>query len=270
MMLHKKAYAFIRKDFQNEMSYKLAFLMQLFGIFLSVTMFYFLSQLIGSVRIPALSRYGGNYFAFVLIGIAFSNYMDISLNSMARRIREGQMMGTLEALLSTQTGLKTIIFSSSLYSFIFTSLRVVVFLAIGVVVFSLDLSRANYLGGFIILLLSILAFCSFGILSASFIMIFKRGDPVTRIFSGMSWLLGGIYYPIEILPQWLKTCACILPITYSLQGMRFALLKGYSLGQLLPSMLYLLLFSMVVMPFSLLAFRYAVRLAKRDGSLTQY
>jgi len=270
MMFLRKALAFLKKDLLNEMSYKLAFIMQVFGIFLSVTMFYFLSLMFGKSSLPSLAQYGGNYFAFVLIGIAFSNYLDVSLSSMSRKIREGQMMGTLEALLATQTGLTTIIVSSSLYSFLFTSLQVFVYLIIGVFMYQLDLSQANYLGGIIVLLLSILAFSGFGILSASFIMVFKRGNPVAKIFSGLSWLLGGIYYPVEILPQWLETCSLLLPITYSLQGMRLALLKGASLSELLPNILSLLAFTLIMLPISLFVFRYAVGRAKRDGSLTQY
>jgi ABC-2 type transport system permease protein len=269
MMFLKKAMAFLKKDLINELSYKFAFLMQIFGIFLSVTMFYFLSLLFGNTSLPSLDQYGGNYFAFVLIGIAFSSYMATSLNSMSGKIREGQIMGTLEALLSTQTGLTTIIVSSSLYSFLFTSFQVVVYLVLGVFIYQLDLSQANYLGGIIILLVSILAFSGFGIISASFIMIFKRGNPVA-IFSGLSWLLGGVYYPVEILPQWLEPFSFLLPITYSLQGMRLALLKGASLFELLPNILSLLVFALIMLPVSLFAFRYSVIRAKRDGSLTQY
>ena len=269
MMFFKKAMAFLKKDLLNELSYKFAFAMQIFGIFLSVTMFYFLSLLFGNTSLPSLAQYGGNYFAFVLIGIAFSSYMGTSLNSMSSKIREGQIMGTLEALLSTQTGLTTIIVASSLYSFLFTSFQVVVYLVLGVFIYQLDLSQANYLGGIIILLVSILAFSGFGIISASFIMIFKRGNPVA-IFSGLSWLLGGVYYPVEILPQWLEPFSFLLPITYSLQGMRLALLKGASLFELLPNILSLLVFALIMLPVSLFAFRYSVRRAKRDGSLTQY
>ena len=270
MQIIKKAWAFITKDFQNEISYKLAFVMQVFGIFLTVTMFFFLSRLFEKAPVSMLAQYGGNYFAFVLIGIAFSNYLDVSLNSFANKIREGQMMGTLEALLVSQTELPTIIFSSSLYSFLFTSLRVVIFIVIGVVLFGLDLSRANYSGGVVILMLSIMAFGSFGILSASFIMVFKRGDPVTRLFSSISWLLGGVYYPVEILPQWLQQCSQLLPITYTLKGMRLALLQGHSLSELSGSIVALVVFTLITLPVSIVFFDYAVRRAKRDGSLTQY
>jgi hypothetical protein len=52
--------------------------------------------------------------------------------------------------------------------------------------------------------------------------------------------------------------------------MRLALLKGASLFELLPNILSLLAFALIMLPVSLFAFRYSVRRAKRDGSLTQY
>jgi ABC-2 type transport system permease protein len=265
-----KIFAFVKRDFQNEISYRISFLLQIFGIFINVSVFFFLSKLLGSAQMPQLAEYSGNYFAFVLIGIAFTNYMGVALNSLSSSIREGQIMGTLEALLVTQTEIPTIIISSSVYGFLFTTLRVIIFIVIGVLFYGLDLSRANYAGAVIILLISIFAFSSFGILSASFVMVLKKGDPVASTFSGISWLLGGVYYPVSILPSWLKPFSYFLPITYSLEGMRLALIKGASFYNLLPSIFSLLLFTAILMPVSIYSFQYAIRLAKRDGSLTHY
>jgi ABC-2 type transport system permease protein len=270
MVLINKVFAFVKRDFQNDISYKLSFLLQVFGIFINVSVFFFLSKLLGAAQIPQLSQYGGNYFAFVLIGIAFNYYLNVALYSITQSIREGQMTGTLEALLVTQTEIPTIIISSSIYSFLFATLRVIIFLIIGVLIYGLDLTRANYLGALIILIISIISFSSFGILSASFVMVLKRGDPVAGIFNGISWLLGGVYYPIAILPVWLRAFSYFIPVTYSLEGMRLALLKGASCYQLLPNILSLLAFTAVLMPISIYAFQFAIRLAKRDGSLTHY
>jgi ABC-2 type transport system permease protein len=265
-----KLFAFVKRDFQNEISYRISFLLQVFGIFINVSVFFFLSKLFGNSQMPQLVEYGGNYFAFVLIGIAFNYYLSVSLSSLSSSIRDGQIMGTLEALLVTQTEIPTIIIASSVYSFLFTTVRVIFFIVIGVFFYGLDLSRANYAGAILILCISIIAFSSFGILSASFVMVLKKGDPVASLFSGISWLLGGVYYPVSILPSWLKPFSYLLPITYSLEGMRLALLKGASFYNLLPSIFSLLLFTSILMPVSIISFQYAIRLAKRDGSLTHY
>jgi ABC-2 type transport system permease protein len=122
----------------------------------------------------------------------------------------------------------------------------------------------------IILILTIISFSSIGILSASFIMILKRGDPINMLVMSTSELFGGVLFPIAVLPGWLQNVSHILPITYSLNGMRHALLQGYSLHALAPDIIALVVFSIVLLPLALLAFRYAVKKAKVDGTLVQY
>jgi ABC-2 type transport system permease protein len=64
--------------------------------------------------------------------------------------------------------------------------------------------------------------------------------------------------------------ASLLPLTYSLSAMRRAILLGDPLGALIPDLLPLVLFAAVLLPLSFVAFGYAVRRAKIEGSLTQY
>jgi len=266
----KKPWAFVRRDFGDAASYKLSFLMQIAGIFLSILTFFFLSRLFGGVAVPYLKPYGGDYFSFVLIGIAFAGYIGVAQHSITGTISTAQEMGTLEALMVTQTGIPTILFSSSLSSFIWTTLRVMVYLILGVVVFGLDMGDANIPAAVLILLLSITSLGGFGIISASFIMAFKKGDPLGWVFSSLSGFLGGVIYPIEVFPGWLQKCSYLLPITHSLKGMRLALLQGYSTVALLPYILALAAFTAIMLPFSLFIFQKAVKKAKMDGSLTQY
>jgi len=266
----RKPLAFVKKDFIAASSYKLSFLMEILNIVLSVAMFFFMAKLFGSAMLPHLKPYGGDYFSFVIIGIAFSDYLSIALNSLAGTIRGGQVMGTLEALLVTQTEIPTIILSSSMYSFIWTSIRVIAYLVIGALGFKLNIQQANFLGAFLILILTIVAFSSMGIISASFIMVLKRGDPISWVFTTLSWLLGGLYYPVSVLPGWLQKLSYLLPITYALEGMRMALLKGYSIFQLSDTIIALILFSVIMMPIGIASFKYAVKRAKMDGTLTQY
>jgi len=270
LRIYKKALNFVKRDFILATSYRFAFLLQLFGILFSVLTFYFLAQMFGDAAIPYLEPYGGDYFSFVLIGIAFSTYLTTGLTSFSGSIRNEQMMGTLEAMLVTPTKTSLIIIFSSLWNFIFASIRVLAYLLIGVFLFDVNMSNANLVGALITLILTIICFSSLGIISASFIMVLKQGDPINWFFSALSGLLGGVFYPITVLPQWLQMFSYILPITYSLNAMRLALLQGYSLEALAPDILALVLFSVVMLPFSIMAFRYAVRRAKVDGSLTQY
>ena len=57
-------------------------------------------------------------------------------------------------------------------------------------------------------------------------------------------------------------------MTYSLEGMRQALLAGASFAQLWPSVRALLLFAVILLPLSGLTFAWALRQTKITGTLT--
>lgn len=268
----RKPMAFLKKDFRMEVSYRFSFFLQFAGIFFSVVMFYFVGQLIGeapSVQ-RSISQYGGNYFAFVLIGIAFQNFLSVGLGSFSSSIRAEQMIGTLEAMLVTPTRLSTIVLSSSQWSFMFTSIRVGVYLLLGGLFFGVSFAGASILPALVALVLTVIAFSSLGIISASFIMIFKKGDPIAWAISTSSTLLGGVYYPVNILPEWLQTLSYLFPITYALDAIRLSLLQGQGFAEIGGDILALVIFSLITLPVSLIFFRYAVARSKRDGSLAYY
>lgn len=271
-MIFSKPLAFLKKDFLTETSYRFAFFLQFGGIFFSVVMFYFVAKLIGdapNVK-SSLSEYGGNYFSFVLIGIAFSNFLAVGLGSFSSVIRSEQMIGTLEAMLVTPTRLPTIVLSSSQWSFAFTSLRVGVYLLLGGLFFGVNFGDANILPALVALILTVIAFSSLGIISASFVMIFKRGDPIAWAMSTSSTLIGGVYYPTSILPDWLQSVSFFFPITYSLRAIRLSLLQGAGFAEVGGDLLALVVFSIITIPVSLVIFRYAVARAKKVGSLAYY
>ncbi len=244
--------------------------MQLFGILFSIASFYFLSQLLGGSVSSQLDEYGGDYFSFVLIGLAFSGFISLSLSNYAQSIRDGQVMGTLEIMLLSPTRLSSILISSSLWSYIQTAFNVVIYFVIGILVFGFSVSQANFLTALVVLILSIASFSGIGILSAAVVLVVKKGDPVTWIFGGASSLLSGVYYPLSVLPNWLEPLSRVLPLTYSLDAMRLAMLKGYTLYQVRFDVLILLAFTLVLTPLSLFVFRKALRRAKMEGSLVQY
>ena len=75
-------------------------------------------------------------------------------------------------------------------------------------------------------------------------------------------------YPISILPRPLQILARLIPVSYSLEGMRAALLGGSGLRELAPSIGALLLFAVVLIPASFGFFSWAVRRTKITGTLT--
>jgi ABC-2 type transport system permease protein len=266
----RQLWAFLVRDYRTEISYRFSFVLNLSGIFFSAFTFFFISELIGQVANPYLQEFDGDYFSFVIIGIAFSGYFGVGLTGFSRALRQAQTTGTLEAMVMTPLPMSTLVIGSALWSYVLTTVRVFIFLLLGVVIFTLDLSNANYLGAVVVLLLSIVAFASIGIIAAGIIMIIKRGEPLTSLFSAFANLVGGIYYPVAILPDGLQFVARLIPITYAVRAMRLALLAGASWQVLLPDIIALLIFIVVLFPLALLVFHRAVEWARIDGSLAHY
>jgi ABC-2 type transport system permease protein len=264
------AKAFLRRDVRTEVSYRISFFLQFLSIFFSVAVFYFVAQLFGESINPYLEPYGGDYFSFVLIGIAFGGYFGVGLSSFSKGLRASQTTGTLEAMLSTPTRISTIILSSAQWNYLMTTLRVLVYLLIGTLFLNVELGQANYLAALVVLVLTIISFSSLGIIAAGFIMVLKRGDPVTWFFGTVSSLLGGIYYPVAVMPDWMQSLAKLIPVTYAIRAMRLALLQGAGIEEIGSDILVLGGFSVLLLPLSLIVFGYAVRLARIDGSLTHY
>lgn len=275
--LIRKPFAFVLRDLRNALSYRFEVMLIVTEVFFVSILFYFLAQLVdlsaivdtSGANIPDWLR-GTDFFGFILIGVAVSSFLNVSLNGFASQVREAQMTGTFEALLVTPTSIPVIILSSTFGSFAFASLRVVLYLVIGSLLFDMHLSLANLPVALLVLAFTVVVFCAVGIFSASFVMVFKRGDPVARLVTAVSLLFGGVYFPVEILPHEVQFLSKAVPITPSLSALRRLLLAGESPSAVYDDVGRLVLFAAILMPIALGFFAFAVRRAKRDGTLTHY
>lgn len=264
------AVAFIVKDFKVATSYKLNFILSLFSVLFSSTFYFMLSKLIGSADLPALRPYNTQYFPFLIIGIAFNDYFNISTNFFASEIRKSQITGTLEALLVTPTSYTTILLSSYIYQFLYSSIRILIYLFMATVVFNVKFSPINLPAFFITFTLLLISFIGIGLFSAAFIIIFKQGSPVGYILGISASLLGGVYYPVTILPDWLSPFSVILPITHGLEALRAIFLNNADIHQILLQLQILTGTSVIFVATGLYAITFSIKLAKKEGSLLQY
>lgn len=268
--LSDSVFAFLRRDWFIETSYKFSFVFQFLSIFLQIALFYFFARFIGDGAAKFLQPYGGDYFSFVLIGLAYQNYFIIALHSFSRNLRRDQMLGTLEMMLLAPVSGQRILALSSSFEIVFNSLKIILYLIIGAAFFSLSLHQLNLLTCIVILLLTIISFSGLGMLSAALILYMKRGDPVVWIFSVANSLFGGVYFTQDVLPPSMKFIAYLLPMTHSLEAFRLAVLQNTGLVEVFPQIIYLCLFSAVSLPIGFFAFRKALLLAKLHGTLGQY
>jgi ABC-2 type transport system permease protein len=262
--------ALFRRDLAVARSYRAAFVLELLETLFGVAAFYFLSRFIESPQLERALPQGTNYFSFALVGLAFFDYLSVALRAFDDGLQDARQNGTLEHLLVTQTSLPVILAGSILYPFVLLSLRTAIYLGWGAVLFGFPLGEANWPGALLVLAASILAFSGLGVLSASYLLVFKRGSPMNWALVGISSVVGGMMYPVSVLPVWLQHIARLVPITYALEGMRAALLGHAALRDLWPSLCALLIFAAILLPVSFATFSWALRRTKITGTLTHF
>ena len=271
-LLPRRVFAFVARDFRLYVSYRMQFFLRILSVLTVVTTFFFISKIFAGFTDPQFSQWR-DPLATWLTGLAVLNYFMTGFSSLANSIRQEQMQGTLESVLLTPINLPTVIVASSACDFLETTFFSFLYLFFGWVFFGVHY-QGSFLLALVFLLLTTVVLACLGILSASFAMVFKRGDPFGIFLGAGSALFSGVFFPTQLLKTYagskLGNISLILPTTHGLEGIRQVLIEGHEFAQVTQPLIVLLGFLIVLLPFSLWVFGRAVRRAKREGSLIQY
>ena len=110
-----------------------------------------------------------------------------------------------------------------------------------------------------------LAMAAIGVGLGAAVVVLKRAELLSAVVLLALSLLGGAYFPTDVLPGWVQPVADVLPTTFAFSGVRNALYTGEDWG--LPA-LELIAFTLVALPIALLIFRLGLDHARRRGSLS--
>lgn len=267
----RKILAFVVRDWRSWGSYRFSMVLQLAGMMFVLMVFFFISTAVELRETSAVDEYADTYFDFVVVGLAITGYVTVSLSGFASRIRDSQISGTLEALLVTPTSIPTLVAGSTAWDYLAATGRFFGLLLLANAMFAVPIAWESFPAALAVLALTVVAFSGIGLLSAAFVMVFKRGDPVAQAVAWFSMLLGGVYFPtsavgvpsVEAAAQW-------LPLTPALHALRLLLLRGATFEDLTPDVVRLATMAAVLLPAGLAAFAFGVRRARHTGSLTHY
>ncbi|MDQ3063303.1 MAG: hypothetical protein M3R14_10680, partial [Acidobacteriota bacterium] len=106
MILLRRIRAFIIRDFQLALSYRVEFFIRLLWILGIVTTFYFISRIFAGFPLAKYEQWQNPLTAW-LTGMAMLNYFLVGFSALANAIRQEQMQGTLESVLLTPINVPT-------------------------------------------------------------------------------------------------------------------------------------------------------------------
>jgi ABC-2 type transport system permease protein len=264
-----KVLALMRVSMLTAMSYRLSMVISLFGLVVSVVPLYFVANALQPVMAESISSQGGQYFAFVLVGMIALSFVPAAMNSVPGAISGGITSGTLETLTSTPTRLPTLLAGLTGYGFCWVAVRSLLLVAAGSLL-GAQFEWSRLLFGTGILALIVLAYLPIGLLAASLVLVFRTAGPLSQGVMVLSALLGGVYYPTHVIPSWIETISFAIPLTYGLRALRQTVLEGLPPSAVLVDVGILAGFAAVLLAIGAACFHLAYRCARRAGTLSQY
>ncbi|HVF43724.1 MAG TPA: ABC transporter permease [Pyrinomonadaceae bacterium] len=272
VLLLGRVRAFVVRDFQLAVSYRVEFFIRILSILFVTTTLYFISRIFAGSFATPYEQWRDPFLAWIT-ALPFLNYFMVGFSSLANAIRSEQAQGTLEGVLMTPIGIPTLVVASSAWDFVQASFHSFLYLFFGWALFGVEY-RGNFLLAVLFLLLTTFVLASIGIISASFAMVFKRGDPLSLIIGTGSAFFSGVFFPAQLISETagsgLGLVTQLIPTTHGIDGIRRVLIQGQTLSDVRGPLLILLAYLAALLPFSLWVFARSVRRAKREGSLIQY
>ena len=70
-----------------------------------------------------------------------------------------------------------------------------------------------------------------------------------------AFLLSGVFWPIQAIPEWLRPVSYVLPTTYAVEAVRSVILRGWGLDKIYPDVIALLIFAGVFLSLATILLR---------------
>ena len=205
---------------------------------------------------------------FLAIGALVWHYLAVVFETVSDMITWERWEGTIEYTFMAPVRRSTHMVGTALFSLVYGLLHTAVVLVVIVLVFSVDMSNANYVSATLVLVIGSLSLVGIGIMGAVLPLLFpEKGSQMTHVIQAALVLVSGVYIRADQMPEPLATMSIFSPATYIIQGIRGALTLGEGVTDLWRTMLGLFIAGCVLIPVGVYVFSVGERYAKRTGRL---
>ncbi len=257
--------AIMRRDAILFMSYRTQLLSQVLSPLFAVAIFYYISHLLTRRTFHS----PGGYFGYVIVGLVIVEILTLSLGLMPASMRQELVSGTIERFLVSAHGPVNGILGTMLFPLCNAFLSGFLTLVLATVLFGLPLAATSLLA-IPVALLGVIAFMPFALFLVAVVMAFKQVAGVSQfIVSGIA-IVGGLYFPIALLPGWIRWTSEAQPFTPATDLMRHLLVDTPLAHPAWVEVLKLVGFSVALLPASFMLLRAAIRYGQRTGTVAEY
>lgn len=253
--------ALARRDMVGRLTYRLGFLAE----FVAAALFFVAVFNIGKL-VPRQMLAGQDYFTVTMIGIGLYSFASGVMAAPRGFLSSELSNGTLEMLLTLGPGLGSFLAAHAIYQagrlLIRTALVLTVAWLLGR---DLALAGAWRLGP--VLVLAGCASFGIGMLQAGLELKVRRARHLVNLVGAAGAILTGVYFPLTLLPPWLRSLSLLLPAAPAIEASRSALMGNGLPGR---ALLTLAIQCAVYLAAGWLLFRAGARSQRREGTFAAY
>jgi ABC-2 type transport system permease protein len=260
------AMAVCKRDFVLFASYRSRFVTTFVTSAVSLTVFFYISRLVRSSKIGSPDE----YYAFVVVGIVILGVLTSTLHTPVGTLRQELVAGTFERMVVSPFGAVGCILSLLIFPLLLALATGVVSVTYAALVFGLSVHWSTAAASIPIAMLGAVAFAPFGLLMAAAVVVFKQTNAgATFVVTGIT-LVAGVYFPVTLLPEWIRWAADVQPFTPAVDLLRHFLVDSPLRSSLGLSLVKLVAFPAAMLPLSLWVLHAAVRHSRRAGTVIEY
>ena len=204
----------------------------------------------------------------LLIGAVIWSYLGIVFEILTETVAWERWEGTIEYTFMAPLSRAVHLLGMGAFGVLYGVVRTTLLFAVVALFFGLEFPQADFGAALLLLAVASVSFVGVGMVTAVLPLISpEKGAQLGFIAQGMLLVVSGVYYPVEVMPEWMQVLATVSPATYALEGIRAAVLDGAGVGDVWGDVWPLLVMGVVAIPLGLVVFRAGERYAKRHGKL---
>lgn len=258
---------FFIRDMKIFASYKLLLFTTIFGIIMNAILFFYFSKLVDSSPNPYLN---GSYYMYVIYGVAATDLSVVVINRLNNEIRDYQLTGVIDSLLSSHHSDLKILILSYPFGIFMALIRFFIYIFLASFISGQNIFDINNLPYLILIItLYIAVIIGIGLMAASITVLFKRGNPILYIYFFLSSSIGGVFFPPTVFPSYVQFVSELMPIKILLDILR-DFQTGFQFINVGEKLLILLCYALIFLISGFFLMKLSLRMARMKGQLTNY
>jgi ABC-2 type transport system permease protein len=200
---------------------------------------------------------GGSYIEFMIPGLLMMNVITSMMTGLPRAIAYEKDTGTLAGFLASPISRVSIIGGKALGHVIRGVIQAAVSLALAIILFGITI-QGDLMLVVLVLFLGVYSFVGLGITLTSVAEDEETAAMIMMTLTMPMIFLSGVFFPIQMMPDFMQTISHLLPFTYAIDAMRRIMIFGVALADVGTDMAILLAFGTVMLIIAIPAFEKAM------------